>query len=685
MRRLPIRLLLWLTLSLAAARATAQQPSPPAAEPAAESLSLEKLLDTVVTATLREQAAIDAPASITVVDAQLIRARGYRTLKQIMNDVPGFNDVADRNEEIVAVRGVFTSTTNKILILVNGHRMNDLMLGRYNTDQYLGLSAVEQVEFIRGPGSALYGTGALVGVVNVITRKGAELDGVEASGRLGPYARQASVDWGRMLAGYDLHFNFSYLDSPGQKLEQPAGLDVPPKGQPRLPGRIYLGRYRENLSALLTARGDQSALTLRAAHFRRTPPRGAHGGFFDLAAEPFEPAYTENDFFVDHSASFALDAAGKTRLTVNPSVHFFSYYEQSFIGLGANRLPPLGERSGMQGEFHNYQLKLTLQRPLLDGLDVTAGLDGLLASFYRSDAVTIRGDQVVLTPEGYTSTGRWFLGGVFVQAVWDAAPGVSITAGARYDTFQDEAAPELTPRAGVVWRPLESLAVKALYGRSYLAPMWAHKRARDGTFVGTPDLAPETFEGLDLILIYAGARVAATLDAFYNRTRGLINGVPQPGDQLSYQNSAHSVYLGAELSAEAQIERRLRLQGSYAHIRPDRDPGRTTPALLVRGSIADISHHTFRYGLRLDPLPSLSLSVWGRAYAATRTVDGITGVDTIPATAVLDATLGYHWRMLTLQLIGTNLTNRYYERGGTVPRPLARERLNVEAAVTARF
>src|SRR5262249_46122185 len=103
-----------------------------------EQVSLETLLDIVVTATLRKQSAIDAPASITVVGAAEIRARGYRTLKAIMNDVPGFNDLSDTNEEIVAVRGLFSSTTNKILILINGHRMNDLMLGRYNTDQFLG-------------------------------------------------------------------------------------------------------------------------------------------------------------------------------------------------------------------------------------------------------------------------------------------------------------------------------------------------------------------------------------------------------------------------------------------------------------------------------------------------------------------------------------------------------------------
>ena len=106
-------------------------------------------------------------------------------------------------------------------------------------------------------------------------------------------------------------------------------------------------------------------------------------------------------------------------------MHFFSYYEQSFITCGANRMPPLGERSGMQGEFHNYQLKLTCERPLLDGLDVTAGLDGLLASFYRSDRVTIMDDQVVLTPAGYTEH-RPLVPGRRVRAGGlTAAPGVS--------------------------------------------------------------------------------------------------------------------------------------------------------------------------------------------------------------------------------------------------------------------
>jgi iron complex outermembrane receptor protein len=653
-------------------------------EPQGDQISLEALVDMVISATLREQSAIDAPASITVVSSADIRARGYRTIKQIMNDVPGFNDVSDTNEEIVAVRGVFTSTTNKILILINGHRMNDLMLGRYNVDQYLGLDAVERVEFIRGPASALYGTGALVGVVNIVTRRGADVDGGEAKLRLGTTAQELGFTWGKQPAGYDVFFNATYFNDAGHELPQDAGLDVAPAGQTPAPGAIYLGRYRENASALLTVRTDSSMLALRAAHFRRVPPRGSNGSFYVYDAEPLKPAYTENDFFVDYSYHWQLGSTGATRITFNPSLHYFGYYEQSFITFGANRLPPLGERSGMQGEFTNYQLKLTAEREVRENLDVIVGLDGLLATFYRSDAVSVMGDRVVLTPDGYTTTGHWFLGGTFLQAVWAPWKALTFTLGGRYDTFEKEASARFTPRLGMVYRPTELLALKVLYGRSYLAPMWAHKRANDGNFVGNPSLNPETFEGLDLIAAYGDRRGSASIDIFYNSVDGLINSVRQPGSNLyNYQNSGQSLYLGVELAAEAQVWRWLRLQGSYAHLRPD--SGNTSPSLLAGTKVKDIAPHTFRYGLRLEPTARLGLSLWGRAYAATPTSDPITMTDVIPAVFLLDATLTCTWRRFTLQLIATNLTDRYHERGGTVSRPLARERLNVQGAVSARF
>jgi outer membrane receptor protein involved in Fe transport len=641
-------------------------------------------MDLVVTATLREQPSLDAPASIQVISAAEIRSRGYRTIKAIMNDLPGFNDVSDVNEEIVAVRGTFTSTTNKILILLNGHRMNDLMLGRYNTDQFLGVEAIERVELIRGPASALYGTGALVGIVNIVTRRGAALSGTELKVQGGPHGQEASASWGRLVGGYDLFFNFTYLDAAGQELAQPAALDVVPEGQQPAPGKIFLGRYRQNLSGFLTLRSEQGALALRGAHFRRVPPRGSNGSFYVYEQEAWKPSYTENDLLVDYQYNFRLGAAGASKLTINPSIHFFSYFEQSFITFGSNRVPPLGERSGMQGEFINYQLKLTFERQLLPDLHFISGLDGLLASFYRSDSVTILGDRVVVTPGGY-APGRWLLAGAFAQAVWSPRPPLTLTLGARFDTFQGEADPEITPRLGIVYRPFDQLAVKILYGRSYLAPMWAHKRVDDGTFIGNPDLKPESFEGYDLVVAYADGRFSGSVDLFYNKVDDLINGVPQPGNSnlRRYENEGNSLYLGGEIAAEGQVTRWLRLQASYSHIQPA--TGRTSLQLRLGSSIKHIPHHSWRYGLRLDPMPRLSLLVWGRTTSATRTEDPVTGNPTIPAVALFDASVSYLRQPFTFQIIGTNLTNRYYERGGFAGRPLARQGLSLEGAVSVRF
>jgi outer membrane receptor protein involved in Fe transport len=292
---------------------------------------------------------------------------------------------------------------------------------------------------------------------------------------------------------------------------------------------------------------------------------------------------------------------------------------------------------------------------------------------------------VVITPNGYTQPGRWFLGGAFAQLVWTPLPALSVTAGGRFDTFEKEADPRFTPRVGLVLKPIDALAVKLLFGQSYLAPMWAHKRANDGNFVGSPNLAPEDFTGYDFIVAYGDKRASATVDVFYNRVKGLINAVNTPGSATyTYLNSGNSVYMGAEFSAEGQLLPWLRLQGSYSYIRPDSNPSRTTPSLLYGDEIKDIPSSTFRYGLRLDPIPRLSASVWGRAYVATKTTDPLSS-DTIPAVAVLDASVSYTWPRLTLQVVATNLTDRYYERGGTVARPLARMGINAEGVVAIRF
>ena len=142
-------------------------------------MSLEQLMDipvlTVVTASKREQTTTQAPAQASVVTADDIRKYGYRTLADILRSAPGFYITYDRSYGFIGVRGFGRPGDygGRVLLLVDGHRMNDPL---YDTvavvnDFIVDVDLIERVEIIRGPGSALYGNNAFFAVVNVITKR----------------------------------------------------------------------------------------------------------------------------------------------------------------------------------------------------------------------------------------------------------------------------------------------------------------------------------------------------------------------------------------------------------------------------------------------------------------------------------------------------------------------------------
>ena len=106
---------------------------------------------------------------------------GYRTLADILRGVRGMYVTDDRNFSFIGTRGFAKpgDYNSRILLLVNGHRVNDNVFGQAEIGAEFGLDPAmfERVEIIRGPASSLYGDSAFFAVVNVITRTGASLGG----------------------------------------------------------------------------------------------------------------------------------------------------------------------------------------------------------------------------------------------------------------------------------------------------------------------------------------------------------------------------------------------------------------------------------------------------------------------------------------------------------------------------
>ena len=153
-----------------------------AADPPSAGSSLDDLLEVKISGAAKyEQTARQAPASVTIITSEDIERYGYRTLADALATVRGFFVSYDRNYTYAGVRGFSRPTdyNNRILLLLDGHTVNENVYGGapLGSEFPIELDVVDRLEIVRGPGSALYGTGAMLAVVNVVLKKGSALDG----------------------------------------------------------------------------------------------------------------------------------------------------------------------------------------------------------------------------------------------------------------------------------------------------------------------------------------------------------------------------------------------------------------------------------------------------------------------------------------------------------------------------
>lgn len=132
----------------------------------------EAIPETIVTATRIPTPAERVPAAVTVIDRQTIEERGYQTLAEALQSVPGLRLVQTGGLGQQASAFIRGSASRHVLVLLDGVPINDPSEpnGAFNFGNEL-LGDIERIEVVRGPGSSLYGSGAIGGVVNMISRR----------------------------------------------------------------------------------------------------------------------------------------------------------------------------------------------------------------------------------------------------------------------------------------------------------------------------------------------------------------------------------------------------------------------------------------------------------------------------------------------------------------------------------
>lgn len=160
-------------------------------------LNLEELIDVpIVAASSRPEPPSQAPASAYVVTEATIRARGYRTLLDLLEDLPQF-EVAHKGSEsrgnVLSVRGL--AANERLVILYDGIRVTPPTGDFYSLGRQFSLAGAKRVEVVTGPMSALYGADAFSGVVNVVTKSGGEMAGAGLAGAYGQHDTSDAALW----------------------------------------------------------------------------------------------------------------------------------------------------------------------------------------------------------------------------------------------------------------------------------------------------------------------------------------------------------------------------------------------------------------------------------------------------------------------------------------------------------
>lgn len=521
-------------------------------------LSLEELMrmdsGRVFGASERIQPVTEAPASVSFITAEEIAKYGYRTLADILRGVRGMYVSDDRNFSLLGMRGFGKpgDYNSRILLLVNGHRVNDNVFGQAEIGAEFGIDPAmfERVEIIRGPASSLYGDSAFFAVVNVITKSGASLGGGTLAlegGTLGTRLARASTGH-RFANGVDVAVSGTFEESAGMERIYFPAFDTPETNNGVAEGLDgeRVGQFYGQVSA--------KNLTFTGAYGRRQRdvPTASFGTLFN--AQQSSEQTTDRHTLADLEYRWSF---GHSRLTARASFDQFSYDGTYPFGR-AGSVPTLVATNTVVGARWSAGARLT--RPLPGRQTLTLG-----AEFIDN----VRQDQLIRYSDparpGLDSARSSMQHALYAQDEVRLARWLIVNGGLRYDRYEDFV--RVTPRAALIAMPSSDQSFKYLYGRAFRAPN-AYELTSFYFGERTYELGPETIDTHELVWErYTNDWLRTAVSAYWYQADGLITLTDDPSAALAgttFVNEGHVSAHGLELEAQMRLKGQLHGLMSYA-------------------------------------------------------------------------------------------------------------------------
>lgn len=471
----------------------------------------------ITTASTTAEKASSAPATSVTITAEQLQVFGIRTLAEAVDFLSvGLVTSDPLRTPDMGTRGVLIPNDGgkHYLLLINGHAVNDPLYGaaRFDAGAGVPIDVIDHIEVVVGPGSVLYGSNAMLGVINVVTKTGGQYDGLHVLGELEP-GRTGRVGIGggttfRWLGQKaDLTATAEYFGRFGPDLDfgiqrNPAtpafGLERYRRGGPAdgvWGGTLKDAYFVQAPSGLVRLRLGDLELQLGASAYRRGIPYTMDGTSVDFD----DPESYELDRALRFDAKHEAVLSSLVQLTSRVYADHFDYQRQV-------------NREARSGCFRNTFQTCTVYDA---GLSRWAGIEERVAlnwfedlSFVTTIGIDARMRAVQAKQDATIfPTGRPFAatsgiiddGGAlispYLQQTWSPVRWVDVNGGIRLDA-DSRFDPQLSPRGAVAFHPFEGNTVKAIYSQAFRAPAWMETDANNLRLTPTT-VRPETVRSIE--------------------------------------------------------------------------------------------------------------------------------------------------------------------------------------------
>jgi iron complex outermembrane receptor protein len=505
-------------------------------------MSLEQLMQIgVVGASKYEQKQSEIGAAVSVITRQEIRAFGWRTLDQALASLPGVYVTYDRQFTYLGVRGFGLpgDYNTRVLVTIDGNRINDPIFdsGPSGREFPLDIDLIERIEFIPGPGGAVYGQNAMFAVVNIVTRTGAEMNGAEAA--LGYQQPQSLIEgrasWGARLGnGVDVLVSVSGMNAQGQNLF----FDYGASGKSGIAWGLDGDRTQQFFGSI--ARGPWS-FELVYGFEHKDDPTGAYLSDPLVRGQYQETGYTLTQ--LQYQDNFASD-------TLHATARLFTGNDISNEHLNFGTLysyPSTPDLIGVEARIVSTALATHV---LMLGLEAQDN--------YNTDQSQIVPAQPAL--DAYIP-GSGYRVGLYGQDEWHLLKALTATLGFRVDR-NEKTGTALSPRLALIWQATPDTTAKALYGIAHRAPNSFEDLAGFEPDAPSLQLSDETIHTLEFDVDHRVGQNLALRASVYQWT--LSDLILENGITEQYQNTQPVDTRGIELSTDKTWDSGARLRDSVS-------------------------------------------------------------------------------------------------------------------------